>query len=397
MRFRSVSSLSAAALCVGLALAGQPAGAQDFDPAGRRHKPGTPTAPPSSGPKAPRNPGPGTAPPRSGGPEAAEGKSGPGSAVLIARYTAIVLAQPTSPFPLQRLAQLYRDRDGNLKALVADFEKRAGDAGPEQWSAKVALATIYREDGRLEEAAKAYEGAAQAKPKDPAPLLALAQLARDRHDTAAARRYLEQALPLVAAQDREATLRLLLAVSLDLKDFDAAQKFHRELLKQSQNSLLVRGELGRELEARGEHERAESEFRGVVAASAGDNRTLAPALRDLGRVLSRERKNAEALTTLKRALAAAGGEAGVRGEIFALISDVYRSENNLGELIRLIEDEHPTDFQRLVTLGALYEETGQVDKALVTDLRATSTCASSSFTCYRRKAISRGPSANTRR
>jgi len=35
-----------------------------------------------------------------------EGEGKPGGAALIARYTSIVLSQPTSPFPLQRLAQL---------------------------------------------------------------------------------------------------------------------------------------------------------------------------------------------------------------------------------------------------------------------------------------------------
>ena len=110
-------------------------------------------------------------------------------------------------------------------------------------------------------AKQTYESAAQARPKDPAPLLALAGLARDKSDAAGAMRYLEQALPLIPAQDREHTLRLLLATALDLKDFDSAKRFHRELAKQSQNSLLVKGELGRELEARGEYERAEAEFR----------------------------------------------------------------------------------------------------------------------------------------
>src|SRR5262249_48150165 len=145
-----------------------------------------------------------------------------GTAVLIARYTTIVLAQPTSPFPLQRLAQLYRERDGNLKGLAADFEKRANDGGPDQWNARIVLAAIYREDGRFEDAIKTYESVAQARPKDPAPLLALGTLARDRNDAAGAMRYLEQALPLIPAQDREQTLRLLLGVALDLKDFEAA-------------------------------------------------------------------------------------------------------------------------------------------------------------------------------
>jgi tetratricopeptide (TPR) repeat protein len=288
----------------------------------------------------------------------------------MARYTAIVLAQPVAPFPLQRLTQLYRERDGNLKALVAEFEKRAETPGPEQWNAGLALAAVYLADGRPDDAVKKYEAAAAIKPSDPGPLLALGHLARTRGDTAGAKRNYERALPLVAATDKETTLRALLALTLDLKDFDGAKKYHRDLVKQSGGSLLVRGELARELEARSELDRAEAEFRDVAQASAGDNRTLAPALRDLGRVLKKEHKNAEALTTLKKALAAAGSEAGVRGEIFALISDVYRSDNNLGELIRLLEEERPTDFQRIVAMGALYEETGQVEKALAAYRRA---------------------------
>ena len=46
----------------------------------------------------------------------------PAPARSIERYARVVLSQPGAAFPLQRLAQLYRDKDGTLKALVADFE-----------------------------------------------------------------------------------------------------------------------------------------------------------------------------------------------------------------------------------------------------------------------------------
>ena len=50
--------------------------------------------------------------------------------VLIDRYTKIVLSQPGSVFPLQRLAQLYREKDGNLKGLVDRLrEARRGRRG----------------------------------------------------------------------------------------------------------------------------------------------------------------------------------------------------------------------------------------------------------------------------
>ncbi len=273
---------------------------------------------------------------------------------------------------MQRLTQLYRERDGNLKQLVTDFEKRAASAGPgpEPRNAKLALAAIYHLDGRTDDAVKTYESAIAERPKDPAPALALAELDKERGDWAGARRLYEQALPNVGPNDREPTLRALIGVLLDLKDWDAARARHRELVQKSQNSIFVRAELGRELYARGEYERAEAEFRDVLAASSGDNRTLAPALRDLGRVLAKEHKNPEALQALKRGLVAAGAEAGVRGEILGLITEVYRADNNLAELIRLMEAEHPGDPARLVSLGALYEETGDVTKALATYRRA---------------------------
>src|SRR4051794_39095544 len=206
-----------------------PARSQDFDPAGRRHRQAPPQATPNGASKPPA---------RAQKANASEGKTEPAAAALIARYTAIVLAQPASPFPLQRLTQLYRERDGNLTELVRDFEKRATDAGPEQWNARVALAAIYQQDGRMDDAAKAYESAILQRPKDPAPLLSLARLAKDRGDLPAAQKTFEQALPLLGPQDREPTLRALIAVLLDLKDFEGAKARSRELLRQSQNSIF---------------------------------------------------------------------------------------------------------------------------------------------------------------
>ena len=102
---------------------------------------------------------------------------------------------------------------------------------------------------------------------------------------------------------------------------------------------------------------------GVVTAAAGDNRALAPALKDLGRTQAKAHKNAEALATLKKALAVSGAETAVRAEIYEIITEIYRADQQLPVLIKQLEDEHPTDFARLALLGALYEETGDGDKA----------------------------------
>jgi len=60
-----------------------------------------------------------------GGEEGTGGGKGPSKEALIQRYTGIVLQQPGAPFPLQKLAELYHERDGNLDKLIEDFQKQA--------------------------------------------------------------------------------------------------------------------------------------------------------------------------------------------------------------------------------------------------------------------------------
>lgn len=339
-----------------LALVPHQAKAQDFNPRGRKKPP----AAPASGTPRPKP---------SGGTVAPAPASSPN--VLIERYTRIVLAQPGSPFPLQRLAQLYRDRDGSIAQLVKDMEAKSQAAGAEQYAALVTLAGVYKLDGRGEDAAKTFARAAEMKPNDPAAILALARLLEEKGDAAAARTRFAQALPLeTAASDREQTLRTLMTLSLELKDFDAAKSFHKQLVQASAQSLFVKGELGRELFARNEFERAESEFKALVDQSAGDNRALAPALKDLGKAQAKAQKSRESIETLRRALRVAGAEAGVRAEIYEIITELYRANHELPVLVKEIEKEHPNDFGRLALLGALYEETGDPKSAIASYRRA---------------------------
>jgi tetratricopeptide (TPR) repeat protein/HEAT repeat protein len=331
------------------------AAAQDFDPHGRHHAP-----PPAHPPAARPGPGPAT-----------EGVTGPAQAQLIQRYTRVVLSQPGAAFPLQRLAQLYRDRDGNIGALIKDFEARSGQTGADQVAALVGLAGLYKVDGRSQDAVAAYERAIAVKGDDAAALLALAHLHEERGERAEARAGYGRALALQTAQaDKEQTLRTLMNLALDDKDWDGAKQVHRELLKLEPTSLFVRGELGRELFSRGEYARAEVELKDVVAAAAGDNRALAPALKELGRAQAKAHENEAALATLRRALTVAAVDSALRAEIYEIITEIYRADQQLPVLVKELEDEHPTDFARLALLGALYEETGDGAKAIETFKRA---------------------------
>ncbi len=88
-------------------------------------------------------------------------------------------------------------------------------------------------------------------------MVALARLHADRGDSGPARTYFEKALALQTARpEREQTLRTLVHLALDEKDWDGAGKFHRELVKLDPTNLFVRGELGREALVAGASTRA---------------------------------------------------------------------------------------------------------------------------------------------
>lgn len=356
------------ALLVGLLVSiGIPAHAQDFDPNGRHKHPPT-TRPGGNRPGGTR---PGGTKPSGTKPSGTTPDQGASTQVLIDRYTKVALSQPGSPFPLQRLAQLYRDRDGNLTKLVAELETRAAAVGPEQYAALVTLAGIYKLDGRNDDAVRTLEKAIALKASDPAASLTLAHLLQDRGDVDEARKRFAQALALqTTLPDKEQTLRTLMAIALDAKDWAGAKQYHQDLVKLEPTSLFVKGELGRELYTRGEYERAEAELKELVVAASGDNRALAPALKDLGKAQAKAHKNVEALATLKKALSAAGQEAAVRAEIYETITEIYRADQKLPMLITEIEAEHPSDFARLALLGSLYEETGDAVNALKTYQKA---------------------------
>ena len=85
------------------------------------------------------------------------------------------------------------------------------------------LAGIYKIDGRPDDAIRTYEKAIALKGNDPVAILALARLLQDRGDASARKRY-EDALALqTAPADSEQTLRTLMTLALDGKDFAAAK------------------------------------------------------------------------------------------------------------------------------------------------------------------------------
>ncbi len=323
-------------------------------------------APPGQKPKPPQPERPSSPPPE----DTDRDEASADREALLERYTQVALSQPGAEFPLRRLAELARARDGNLERLLGDFEQRASAAGPSQFAATVALAGLYEQAGRREDARGAYERARRLDAKSTVVELALARLLEKGGDRAGARAAYQRALPQLKGPERELSLRAAMRLALDDHDFDEAARAHAELVRAANGSVYVRAELGRELLTRGEAARAVTELRKVASASEGDNRALAPALRDLGAALIGAGETREAMQVLGRALTAASGQPGLSREIDELLVDAYRREGRLPELVAELEKKGDASVERLRLLGRLHEESGNMERALASYRRA---------------------------
>ncbi len=362
------------ALCLSLGVAdGAPAEAQDWGlerPDGRRparprpDRPARPARPRPDRPARPDAPRADSDAPRS--PDASSARN----EVLVQRYFAVLAADPRESFAWERLMDLYRERDGNLDGLAAELERRASaeDAG---YAAHMLLGHLQKARHAPEEARAAYARAAAANAASPDPLVAMARLDRANGRLPDARALVDRALALVTGREARAELlREAGQMALDAGDDDAARRYYGEIARGADTSVYVATELARALAERGRHAQAIDEYARVVRSLRGDNRVLAPVLRDMARAELEAGRVDAAIATLDRALALAGRGTGTAAEIFEVMVDAYRRAGRLEELVRSLEAVGGGDFQSAELAGRLHDELGHEAEALAAYRRA---------------------------
>jgi len=364
----------------------------DFDPkGGKKKKP--PVVVPGPGPGKPGK-DPGEDPPTA--------KKDP-----IKKAAIIAMARPGEAGPVLKLAQLYRERDGSLDKGLAEWKKRADGYIPdaateakiaeleakarkidddpkatptekeqavkwreeakalvkqtgtadEKWAARMAYAGLLKSDKRDALALVEYEACSKEKPDKAVVYLAIARLKQDANDLKGAYAAHEKALPLEKDKlEREATLRSLMELAVDLKDNVAAKKHHTDLVAQNKDSMTVRAELARTYFKKNQYDLAEKEYEEVAKAAAGDNRVYASALLDLGVCQVKQQKYETAVATLKKGLGVAGAEAGAKVRLLNALAEAYRAQNKIEELVADLEKQNPADADRQELIGKLAAE-----------------------------------------
>jgi tetratricopeptide (TPR) repeat protein len=290
--------------------------------------------------------------------------------VLIERYMRVLESDPRETFAFRRLLDLYRERDGNIERLVADLHARIA-ADDTAYAPRMLLGHILRAQNRLDEARAAYRRAGELRPREAAPLVALAQIERAQNGAEARRLYelaLERTNERVA---REEMVREVAQIAMEARDFEGARRYFEELGR-GESSVYLRTEYARALTAAHEWDRAIEEYERVIRALSGDNRVLPPVLLELSRA-QLEAGNVEAsIETLDRALRAAGSQAGIRAEIYHQMSTAYRRTDRLAELAERLRRDGGRGFEASALLGQIEDELGNDEAALVAYRRALS-------------------------
>jgi tetratricopeptide (TPR) repeat protein len=267
--------------------------------------------------------------------------------------------------PMVVLLRMVRERDGNIDALVRDFERRAQER-PADLNARLALGHLYREAGRFEDALREYAAAERAAPTHTAPARAQADVYHRMDRTADERAARERALARTTDRREQAdALRQLMELALASNDVPGARGYHSRLVALDRNSLTSRRELADALLNRRLFAAAIEEYESVVRSLAGDNRVLPPVLRDLGKAYAGANQHERAIETYRRALRIAGSDAGVRRELYEAMTESFVALNQLGPWIQELERESGGDgYERALLLGRLHDQAGNAQAAV---------------------------------
>ncbi len=285
--------------------------------------------------------------------------------VVIARYKGILKVDPYEGTAFARLLDLYR-RFRTVDLLKAEYQKELDKA--EEWSALVVMGRLFRTTGDEQRALELFGKATDKKPTDAQAWLQIGELQKAASKPKDARVAYDKALANSTNKEmKKKALRALADLALATGDNDGANAYFKQFLDLDPTNAQLWLERGDAMLAAGKREVALESYAAAEKLLGNDPQKRMEVIARRGQALEAMGKDDEAVAEYRRAIKAAPKGYYLEVELTGRIIDIFRKKQALPQLLAQYEKEWPEGARghfEWNTLGKLYEETGQQDKAI---------------------------------
>jgi tetratricopeptide (TPR) repeat protein/HEAT repeat protein len=284
----------------------------------------------------------------------------------IARYKAILRANPHEASALAKLLEMYR-RYRTIDLLKDDYQKLL-DKNADDASALVVRGRLQHATGDDARALELFQRAVGRKDDDAQTWLLIGELQKGANKAKDARAAYDKALAHAPAKDmKKKALRALADLALATGDNDGANAYFKQFLELDPGNAQLWIERGDAMLAAGKRELALESYTAAEKLLGADPAKRVEVVARRGQTLEGMAKDDEAVVEYRRAIKLAPKGYYLEAELTGRIVDIYRRKQSLATLLAQYEKEWPEAARghfEWDTLGKLYEETGAQDKAI---------------------------------
>jgi tetratricopeptide (TPR) repeat protein len=284
---------------------------------------------------------------------------------VIARYKAILAANPHDGSALAKLLEMYR-RYRTVDLLKEEYAKQL-DKKPDDWAALVVMGRLQHTTGDDQRALDSFTKAVATKDDDTSTWIQIGELDRAAGKPADARAAYDKALGKANKDTKKKALRALADLALATNDIDGANKYFKQFLDLDPTNAQLWIERGDAMLAANRRDIALESYASAEKLLGSDPARRVEVVARRGQALEAMGKDDEAVVEYRRAIKLAPKGYYLEVELTGRVIDIYRRKQALPQLLAEYEKDWPEGSRghfEWDTLGKLYEETGAQAKAI---------------------------------
>ena len=285
---------------------------------------------------------------------------------VVARYKRILAQNPGDKDALAKLRGLYK-RHRSVRLLISEYEKALAGK-PDDATTLILLGHLYLGEGKQAEALGYYEKASARRPNDVTLAIALGDLYRQGGQVDKARGAYDKALTRAGDKNqKKRLLRALALLALDKNDMAAAKGYFDRYIALDPADVQVRLDLADMLSKNKRFDEAIATLRAAEGRLRSDPARRVDVIARIGQVHEAAGKDDDAIREYRRAMAATQRGYFLRKDLTERIIEIHRRKQDLNVLVAQLEKEWKPgsrDYFEWDVLARLYEETGMQEKAL---------------------------------